>query len=93
MHLINSNCLKDHTLMESTYDAALLSENMNSQVGGSSGTRLCRAVSITVTAPTLLDSISNTARSATPKLHHNFYLPKSGIQKTQRFSQGFLCHN
>lgn len=38
MHLISTNCLKDPTLPEPTYDAAILSENMNSQVVGSSGT-------------------------------------------------------
>lgn len=86
MHLISTNCLKDPTLLEPTYDAAILSENMNSQVLGDSGTRLCRAVSISVTAPTPLDSTSNTARSATPKLYRNFYLPNSGVQKTQGFS-------
>lgn len=48
--------------------------------------------SISVTALTALDS-TNTACSATPKLHHNFYLPNSGVQKTQGFSQGLLCHN
>lgn len=93
MHLISTNCLKDPTLLEPTYDAAILSENMNSQVVGSSRTQLCRAVSTSVTAPTPIDSRSNITCSATSKLHHNFNLPNSGVQKTQGFSQGLFCHN
>lgn len=37
MHLVSNNCLKDPTLLEPTYDAAILSENMNSQIVGSQG--------------------------------------------------------
>lgn len=32
MHLIYNNCLKDHALLEATYDAALLSKSTDSQV-------------------------------------------------------------
>lgn len=32
MHLIYNNCLKEHALLEATYDAALLSKSTDSQV-------------------------------------------------------------
>jgi len=84
MHLNYNNCLKDHALLEATYDAALLPQSTNSQVSRWKlrDWVLQSSISATDRNPTLLDSTANTACSATLKLHHNLYLPKSGLQKT-----------